>query len=39
MDLKFVRRVAADILKCGENRVWITNDPARQALLKELADL
>src|SRR2546425_1252524 len=30
MDLKFVRRVAAEILKCGENRVYITNDPARQ---------
>ena len=35
MDLKFVRRVAADILKCGENRVWISNDPARQ---EKLAD-
>ena len=35
MDLKFVRRVAADILKCGENRVYITNDPARQ---DDLAD-
>ena len=35
MDLTFVRRVAADILKCGENRVWISNDPARQ---DDLAD-
>ena len=35
MDLKFVRRIAADLLKCGEGRVWITNDPARQ---DDLAD-
>ena len=35
MDFKFVRRVAAEILKCGENRVYITNDPARQ---EKLAD-
>lgn len=33
MDLKFVRRVAADLLHIGENRVWITNDPARQERL------
>jgi len=35
MDLKFVRRVAAEILGCGENRVFISNDPARQ---EKLAD-
>ena len=35
MDLKFVPRVAADILKCCENRVWITADPARQDDLAE----
>ena len=35
MDLKFVRRVSANLLKCGENRIWITNDPARQ---DDLAD-
>jgi len=34
MDLKFVRRVAADIMKCGENRVAISNDPARQEKLE-----
>ncbi len=33
MDLKFVRRVAAQLLHVGENRVWITNDPARQERL------
>lgn len=35
MDLKFVRRIAADIMKCGENRVAISNDPARQEKLED----
>ncbi len=35
MDLKFVRRVASDLLGCGVNRVWISNDPAKQ---DDLAD-
>lgn len=28
MNLRNVRRMAADLLGCGLNRVWITNDPA-----------
>ena len=28
MNLKNLRRLAAELLGCGLNRVWITNDPA-----------
>ena len=28
MNLKNLRRLAADLLGCGLNRVWITNDPS-----------
>ena len=28
MNLTYLRRIAADLLGCGLNRVWITNDPA-----------
>ena len=35
MGLKFVRRVAAEILGVGENRVFISNDPARQEKLSD----
>ncbi len=35
MDLKFVRRVAAEILGCGSNRVAISNDPNHE---EQLAD-
>ena len=35
MDLKFVRRVASEILGVGVNRVWISNDPSKQDDLSE----
>lgn len=35
MDLTFVRRVAADLLKCGENRVYISSDPAHEEALAD----
>jgi len=30
MDLKFVRRIASEIMGVGVNRVWLSNDPAKQ---------
>lgn len=35
MDLTFVRRVAADLLKCGENRIYISSDPAHEESLAD----
>ena len=33
MGLRFVRRVSADLLKCGENRIYISSDPAHEEAL------
>ncbi len=33
MRLTFIRRMAADILKCGENRIYISSDPAHEESL------
>lgn len=35
MNLRYLRRIAAEILGCGVNRVWITNDPAFETELLE----
>lgn len=34
MDLKNIRRMAAEVLKCGRNRVWISDDPKFEELLE-----
>ncbi len=34
MDLKNIKRMAADLLKCGRNRVWISDDPKFEELLE-----
>ncbi len=38
MDVKFQRRIAAELLKCGENRVWIDSnalDEVKDAVTKD----
>ena len=35
MNLRYLRRIAAELLGCGVNRIWITNDPAFESELLE----
>jgi len=35
MNLRYLRRIASELLGCGVHRIWITNDPAFESELQE----